>query len=190
LPGPRSIGERMPPPSKIDLLPEDVRAELDRRLIKAAFGSSVKLSEWLAEQGFEISKTTVNERAKNLKRRLSTIVASTDAARMIADVAPDEPADRSNSIIAMLQSDIFETMLSLQQANEEDDPIKRLAILGNAAKHIATLTRASIWREQHASKIRDKILLDVSKRIDAAATARGLGKEDARFWREQVLEGL
>lgn len=49
----------MPPPSKIDLLPPEVRAELDRRLIAHAFGNSVGLSEWLAEKGYEIGKSAV-----------------------------------------------------------------------------------------------------------------------------------
>lgn len=152
----------MPPPSKIDLLPEDVRSELDQRLINAGFGRCEDLSEWLWDKGFEIGKTTVNERAKKLKRRLATITASTEAAKILAKAAPDEADDRSNAIIALIQTEIFESLLKLEEAAEEDNPADRIAILGSAAKHIATLTRASVARNKWAVDVRTRLATELA----------------------------
>lgn len=161
----------MPPPSKIDLLPPEVRAELDRRLIAHAFGNSVGLSEWLAEKGYEIGKSAVGLRGQRLKRRLSAITASTEAMKMVAEAAPDDADDRSNAIISLVQTDLFEALVEFQEAAAEDDdaitPAERIALYSKAAKNIATLTRASVARNKWAAEVRKNI----------AATLEALKKE-------------
>ncbi|MGH8039914.1 MAG: phage protein Gp27 family protein [Stenotrophomonas sp.] len=180
--------------SKIDLLPADLRAELDRRLVANAFGGSVPLSEWLAEQGFEISKTTVNERAKKLKRRLAAISASTEAMKMVAATAPDNAVDRGSAIIGLVQTDLFEALLEFQEAAEQDSdeisPAQRIALYAKTAKSISELTRAAIIREKWAGDVREKTLLEAAKRVESAAIARGLSAGDASFWRKTVLMGV
>ncbi len=180
----------MPPPSKVALLPEDVREELNQRLISAGFGRCEDLSEWLWEKGFEIGKTTVNEHAKKLKRRLATITASTEAAKILARVAPDDADDRSNALMAMVQTELFEAMLGMEEAVNQEDKIARIAVLNKVAKNIATLTRASVARNKHAIELREKVLLEAANRVESAAQARGMNKEEAGFWRQQVLMGL
>lgn len=148
----------MPPPRKIDLLPEDVRQELDGLIIGNGFGGYAGLSEWLAGKGFEISKTAVGAYGQKLERRLAAVRASTEAARLIAAAAPDDADERSNAIISIVQTEIFDALLCMQEATDEDvDPAKRVEILGKAAKNIATLTRASIARNKWAAELRTKI---------------------------------
>lgn len=180
----------MPPASKVALLPEDIRDELNDRLVRAGFGRCEELSEWLWEKGFEISKTTVNEHAKKLKQRLAAITASTEAAKILSRAAPDEADDRSNAIIAMIQTELFEAILGLEEAVDEKDRGDRIALLNKVAKNIATLTRASVARNKWAAEVKEKILLEAAARVESAAQARGMTAEDARFWREQVLMGL
>lgn len=180
----------MPPPSKIDLLPEDVRAELDQRLIKAAFGSSQVLSDWLLEQGFEISKTTVNDRARKLKRRMAAIQTSTEAAKAIVKAAPDEGADRSGSIMALLQGDIFEILVDLEEAAEEEDKMKRLAILGNLAKNVSPLVRASIAREQHSAGVRREATEAAAKNAVTAGQELGISDATIEKIRDRILKGI
>ncbi len=147
----------MPPRSKIDLLPDDVRAELDRKLLGAGFGSYVELAAWLTERGHAIGKSAVGEYGKALQERLDSIRASTDAARQIAQAAPDDADERSNAIISLLQAEIFETLIVLQSAAKEADSTKRIAMLGSVAKNIATLTRASVTRNKWAVEVRQKV---------------------------------
>lgn len=156
----------MPAPSKIDLLDDPVRRELDARIIANGFGGYVALSEWLAERGYSIGKSAVGAYGQRLERRLGAIRASTEAARMIAAAAPDDADERSAAIISLVQTEIFESLLALQDATDEADPAKRVEILGKAAKNIATLTRASVTRNKWAAEVRQRIAtaLDALKR--------------------------
>ena len=185
----------MPPPSKIDMLPEEVRRELDTKILANGFGGYVALSAWLSDKGFAIGKTNVGNYGQKLERRMAAIKASTEAARMIAAAAPDDADERSNAIISLVQTEIFDSLLSLQDAADESDPAERIDLLGKAAKNIATLTRASITRNKWADEVRVRdaaraeLLLEQEQKLDAAVQAGGLGAEQATFWRETFLKG-
>ena len=166
----------MPAPSKIDLMDDGDRAELDRRIVANGFGGYVELSDWLAEQGYEIGKSAIGERGKRLKRKLGQIRASTEAARMIASAAPDDADERSNAIISLVQTEIFESLLQLEAATDEEDPAKRVEILGKAAKNIATLTRASVSRNKWAVEMRKKVDA-ASAEIKKIASNAGVSEE-------------
>src|SRR5690606_14395853 len=139
------------------------RSELDRKLIGGGFRGYVDLAQWLTERGHAIGKSAVGAYGQSLQRRLASIRASTEAARMIAQAAPDDADERSNAIISLVQTEIFESLLALQDAADEADPAERVAILGKAAKNIATLTRASVARNKWAAEVKAK--------VDAAADA-------------------
>ncbi|MBS0599588.1 MAG: DUF3486 family protein [Proteobacteria bacterium] len=170
----------MPPPSKIDQLPAEVREELDRELIAGGFGGFVRLSEWLSAKGYEIGKSAIGERSQRLKRRLAAITASTEAMKMVAAAAPDDAEDRSNAIISLVQTDLFEALVEFQEAaaNEADDitPAERIALYGKAAKNIASLTRASVARTKWASEVRTRI---DSARAEIRKLATGAGMTEA-----------
>lgn len=146
----------MPPPAKIDLLPEDLRRELEDRLVRGAFSGYHDLSSWLTEQGYEIGKSAIHSYGQGLKRKLAAIRASTEAARLIAEAAPDEEDRRSEAVMSMVQSDMFAMLVALQEA-EEADPSKRIKLLGNAARAIADLSRASIAQKKHAAAVQAKL---------------------------------
>jgi hypothetical protein len=145
--------------SKIATQPAEIRAQIDRLLIKAGFAGY----DWLAahireELGADVGgKSGLQRYGAKLERRLSAVKASTEAARMITEAAPDDADDRSNAIISMVQTEIFDCMLALQEAEEETNPAKRIEVLGKAAKNIATLTRASVTRNKWAVELRKKV---------------------------------
>lgn len=146
----------MPPPAKIALLPEDLRAALDARLIQRAFSDYHALAAWLGEQGYEIGKSALHVYGQGLKRKLAAIRASTEAARLIAEAAPDEEDRRSEAVMSLVQSDMFAMLIALQEA-EDADPQERIKLLGNAARAIADLSRASIAQKKHAAAVQAKL---------------------------------
>lgn len=166
----------MPAPSKIELVDETTRQELNARIIANGFGGYVALSEWLTEHGYSIGKSAVGEYGQKLQRRLAAVKTSTEAARLISQAAPDDADERSNAIISLVQSDIFESLLALQDAEEETNPAKRIEILGKAAKNIATLTRASVTRNKWAVDMRKKVDA-ASAEIKKIATNAGVSEE-------------
>ena len=110
----------MPAPSKIDLLPAATRAELNRQLVKRAFSDYEALAVWLAGQGFQIGKSTVGRYGQKLERKLEAIRASTEAARSIAEAAPDDADLRSAAVMSLVQTEIFDVLVNLQEASDED----------------------------------------------------------------------
>lgn len=176
----------MPAPSKFDLMEDSVRAELDRRIVANGFGNYVALSAWLTEQGYEIGKSAVGMRGQNLKRKLAAIRASTEAAKMIAAAAPDEADERSNAIISLVQTEMFEALVQMQEAADEEDQGARIEILGKAAKHIATLTRASVARNKWAAEVKLKVDAAAQSVADTCKRA-GISDDTADALRRQIL---
>lgn len=177
----------MPTPSKVSQLPEAVRTELQRRLIASGFSGYVELEEWLASQGYEIGKSSLQRDGAKLKRRLDAIRASTQAARDLAEAAPDDEGHLGGSVISMIQSDIFEVLLKLQDAQDEDvNPVERLGMLSAAAKSVAELSRASVGQK--------KWMVEVRAKVNAAAEAAakiakrgGLSADAVSEIRKQIL---
>ncbi len=129
----------------IDDLPAHVRQWLDRALGESGFSGYQQLETLLREKGFVISKSAIHRYGQKIERRLAAIKASTEAARMLDDAAPDDRDARSGAITAMIQTELFESLVNLQEATESEiDPAERLKLLSAAAKNIATLTRSSV----------------------------------------------
>lgn len=141
--------------SKITQLPEDVRSQLDRELVKRGFSGYDALETWLDGLGISIGKSSIHRYGKNLERKLSAIKASTEAAKLIAAEAPDDADQRSGAVMSMLQTEIFEMLVGLQEL-DDDDPIKRAKVLSSLAKNISALSRASVHQKKHEIEIRGK----------------------------------
>ncbi len=176
----------MPPPSKVELLPDDLRREFESRLVRGAFSGYEALSDWLAEQGYEISKSVLHKHGQKLKRRLEAIKASTQAAQLLADTAPDEAGALSSAVLALVQTEMFELLVNLQEADDAEDPGARVKLLGNAAHAMADLARASLKQKEWAGQVRE--------RTEAAAAAvekitrkGGLSAEAANEIRREIL---
>lgn len=142
--------------SKVTQLPEDVRQKLDAELVKRGFSGYDALETWLHGIGIEISKSSIHRYGRNLERKLAAIKASTEAARLIAEAAPDDANLRSGAGMAILETEIFDMLVGLQDAELEDDPVKRAKILSSLAGNYAKLTRASIHQKKHELEIRSK----------------------------------
>ena len=147
----------MPRRDAVSTLPDEVRTWLDKSLIKGNFSAYEQLEAALKERGFQISKSAIHRYGKKFERRLAAIKASTEAARMLTEGAADDQDARSEAVIALVQSELFETIVNLQEAaDEEIDPAERVKLLSSAAKNIATLSRASVSLKEYQAKVREK----------------------------------
>jgi hypothetical protein len=147
------VGKR----SKVTQLPDEVRAQLDRELVKRGFSGYDALETWLDKLGISIGKSSIHRYGKNLERRLAAIKSSTEAAKLIAAEAPDDADQRSGAVMSMLQTEIFEMLIGLQELEEDDDPVKRAKVLSSLAGNIAKLSRASVHQKKHEIEIRSKV---------------------------------
>ena len=99
----RRSGDLMARRPKIDALPPELKAQLERLLLDRTHGGYMALSAWLKEQGFEISHAAVHRYDQRMQNVMSRIKASTEAARLIAQSAPDEADEHSAAVLRMVR---------------------------------------------------------------------------------------
>lgn len=173
--------------SSIDGLPDDVRRWLDRALSDQGFAQYQQLEEALRDRGFGISKSAIHRYGQKLERRLGAIKASTEAAKILADATPDDQDARSGALTALIQTELFETLVNLQEADAADDPAERVKMLSAAARNIATLTRSSVnlkrYQADAAERARADLLAEQSSRLTAA---KGVTEETKQAIRDAL----
>lgn len=177
--------------SSIDGLPDDVRRWLERALTEQNFSGYEALEDLLRKKGFAISKSAIHRYGQKIERRFSAIKASTEAARLITEGAADDQDARSEAVIALVQTEMFESLVNLQEAAADDiDPIERMNALSKVAKNIATLTRASISQKQFKAEVQAKLDAKLKALEAEAAQAGGKGRhidaETLRIVREEI----
>jgi uncharacterized protein DUF3486 len=158
------VGQR----SKVAQMPDEVRRQLDAELVKRGFSGYDALETLLAGLGISIGKSSIHRYGRNLERKLAAIKASTEAARLIAEAAPDDANLRTGAGMAILETEIFDMLVGLQDAELEDDPIRRAKILSSLAGNYAKLTRASIHQKKHQLEIQAKVSAAAEKFAQAA----------------------
>lgn len=159
--------------SSIDGLPEEVRRWLERALAESNFSGYQALEEVLREKGYQISKSAIHRYGQKIERRFAAIKASTEAARMLTEGAADDQDARSEAVIALVQTELFESILNLQEAeNEELDPAERIGLLSSAAKNIATLARASVNQKKFRLELQAKVQAKMAELESEARTGQ------------------
>lgn len=173
--------------SSIDTLPTEVRQWLERALTEQNFSGYQALEEMMREKGFAISKSAIHRYGQQLERRFAAIKASTEAARIITEGAADDQDARSEAVIALVQTEMFESIINLQEATDEDiDPIERMNALSKVEKNIATLTRASISQKQYKAQVQAKAA-EVADKAAKLAKKGGLSAESVAEIRRSIL---
>lgn len=128
------------------------------------------------------SRSAVGRYGLKLQRRLSAIRASTEAARLIQEHAGDNKDARSEALTALVQTELFDAILALQEADDEEtDPGERIGMLSMAAKNIATLTRSSVNLKRFQADVeeatRQKLLSEQREKLAALGNKGGVTPE-------------
>ena len=167
----------MPRRAKVALLPEEIRRELDRRLIAGAFGGYVDLAEWLNDQGCEIGKSALHQYGSQLEKRIARIRYATETAEAIVAAAPDDNSAVADAGLRMVQEQIYSLLLAA-----DTDDMKELAA---TARALAETARASLAVRQD----RRKLLTEAAGRADQAASKAGLSADVAAAIRAAIEGG-
>lgn len=170
--------------SSITALPEEVRRFLERALTEQNFSGYEALEEMMRDKGYAISKSAIHRHGQKIERRMAAIKASTEAAKLIVEAAGDDQDARSESIIALVQTEMFDSIIAIQEADDEDlSAADRLGLMSKAAKNIATLTRASIVQKQYKATVLKRLS---EMESDARTGKRTLDAETLRIVREEL----
>jgi hypothetical protein len=172
--------------SAVAMLPIEVKSWLDKALADGNFSGYELLEKELRDRGFNIGKSSIHRYGQKLEDKLMAIKASTQAALIIGEAAPDDADLLNQAVMQMAQTEIFNSMVALKEADAEKNPVKRLALMTGAAKGIAELSRASINIKKHKLEVQEKAKL-AAQSIGDKARKGGLTEEAIREIEEQIL---
>ncbi|MDP3715556.1 MAG: DUF3486 family protein [Burkholderiales bacterium] len=184
----------MPKRSKVETLPPAVKKWLDTALLSGNFAGYTALESELRDRGFAIGKSSIQRYGSNLERKLAAIKASTEAAKIIADSAPDDAGQLSGAVMSMIQTEVFNVLVTLQELEQSDGDAKddaaakmaRAKLLSQLAKNVATLSRASVSQKKHEIEIRGKVAA-AADAVAKAARKGGLSAGAVDSIRREIL---
>lgn len=179
--------------SSVTRLPPEVKAYIEAMLATGAQTLDELIADLRdrfpaeAQAGELPSRSALHRYGSKLDRRLSAIRASTEAAKLIQAQAGDDQDARSEALTALVQTELFEAILNLQEADDpEADPADRVGMLSAAAKNIATLTRSSIGLKTFQAQARARAKA-AAETVDKIARSGGLSGDAAEQIRREIL---
>ncbi|TXF11915.1 DUF3486 family protein [Pelomicrobium methylotrophicum] len=165
--------------SKVDKLPPELKAQLERLLADRSHDGYAALAAWLSEQGYTISKSSLHRYDEGrVQKVMEKVRATMEAARLMTAASPDEADEHSAAVIRMVQSQLFAAMMQVTEAEGEIDPETRMKLLTQAARAIAEASRASIGQKKWADEVRARLdaieqqAEKTGKRLDAETLMR------------------
>lgn len=190
--------------SSVSRLPPDIKSYIEAMLATGAQTLDELIDDLQqrfpaqAHAGSLPSRSALHRYGSKLDRRLSAIRASTEAAKIIRAQIGDHEDARSEALTAMIQSELFESILDIQAAGEEGadgekkmDAGDRIALLSKAAKNIATLTTSSIrlkkFQTEVVAQARRELLAEQEANLQEVVKAQGMDEAQADLWRRKIL---
>ncbi|MGH7838547.1 MAG: DUF3486 family protein, partial [Candidatus Binataceae bacterium] len=184
------ISRHMPRRSKvITLLPEELRKELDDRLIKGSSSDYLGLEAWLRRRGFQISRASINRYGHDLEQRAQTIALATRQARAITEATPDDEIAMGDALVRLVQERIFAVLVDsdlLLESGKLD-----MADLSRLSTAIGELDHVTITQRRWASETRGRLeeqKKSADKEIAKLTQSRGLSHDAADKIRTCLLE--
>jgi len=138
--------------SKVAMLPQEVRGELEHRMAERAFGGYAELARWLQGQGYEIAEASVQRYGSNLQREVRARERAAQQAKAIAESAPEGRDAIVEATIHLIHCKIFEALVEVEQVEQGD--------IARVARTAAELSRATIARQRWAQSQREQVERD------------------------------
>lgn len=140
--------------SKVELLPDAVRTELEQRLIASSFSNYQALADWLQEQGFEIHKAAVHRFGQKFEDRIRALKVATDQARAIVEASPDEDNALNEALVRMAQEKAFNLLVDMEVDPDKIDFPKLM-------RSVADLGRSSVLQKRFAVEAAERMQRDL-----------------------------
>lgn len=172
----------MPSRSKITKLPDVIKRELDKRLITGSFSDYRKLSDWLQEQGFEISRSAINRYGQAFEDRLAAIKVASEQARAVSEAVGDNEGVMNDALISLVQEKAFDVLVNLQT----DDPVAFAKIFPRMGIMVAKLSKASVDQKKWMSEAKGKAK-DAAEEVVKAVKKSGMSEKTAEEIRKKIL---
>lgn len=169
----------MPRRSKVIDLPIEIRQELERRLMANAFSDYEGLSAWLAEQGYELSRSAVHRYGQSFEDRVGALRLATEQARVLCESSPDDDGVMGEALMRLAQEKMFSLLVEMEVDPEKVD-ITRLV------RSISELSRSQVGLKQYQSKVRAQVEA-AKKALESASKSGGISAETRQIIERELL---
>lgn len=180
--------------SSIDLLPDQVREKLNELLAdrKVTQLDAVERINAILEQmqhDARLSKSAVNRYSQRMEKVGRRMRESREMAEIWINKFGAAPQGQVGNLInEMLRTLSFDISLILQEGHVDEETAPAIVdMLKDLALTTMRLEKAANLNVEREKEIRQQALAEAAEAVADSAIQRGLTKEDAQFWREQVL---
>lgn len=169
----------MPARSKITLLPDDIRADLERKLITGGFSDYGALEIWLRDQGYEISRSAIHRFGQDFEAKCEAIRIATEQAKAIVTTVGDDEGSMNEALIRLIQQLSFDVLIKNQDADIA-------ALLPRMGVMVAKLSKASVDQKKWMAEVRNKAK-ETAEEVVKEVKKSGLSEETAEEIRKKIL---
>lgn len=175
----------MPPRSKVEQLPAEIKQWLDASLVAGGFAGydllEDEINRRLVEAGaqFKIGKSSIHRYGAAFEDRLKSLKMVSEQAKAVISGSQDDEDAVSQALIRMTQEKLFNVVMEMQV----DPDSLNLAKLTRA---IADLSRASITNKKFAAEVKSRATA-AAEEVGKVVKQAGLSAETADQIRRQIL---
>lgn len=154
--------------SSVYELPPELREDLNARLVKHGFGSYSALTDWLAGQGYQISRSAVHRYGAALEQSYEAAMGDVQRARELARAyaadGDDDGLALTGAMTGMAQEALLRVLFAVRQM--EDDPAEMGRQMSQISRALADLGRLSISHGKYAGEIKRAAAAELTERIE------------------------
>lgn len=162
--------------SKIITLPEEIKAELNKRLVSGGFSDYSAMVEWLntqlQERGLriEISRSALHRYGQEFEDKLAAIRVATEQARAVVETSGDDENAMNEALIRLVQQKAFDVLVNSDNA----------AALPKMGIMISKLSKASVDQKKWVHDFRQKVMEEAASKVDTVAKQEGISPESLK----------
>ena len=158
--------------SKVNTLPQEVLDALNAKLIGSGFSDYDGLAEWLASEGYDISRSALHRHGSALEEEFESAMADARRTRALARAARDAEDSDDGALLAaasgIMQDKLTRVALKLQG---EDDPSETAKTLSLVSRAFADVGRFDLSRQKWQTEIEEKaratLIKEQREKLDA-----------------------
>ena len=178
----------MPARSAVGQLPEEIRDELNRRLVDNGFADYSGLAAWLAEQGYKVSRSAVHRHGSELEAEFDQAMADVRRTRALARACKDDGDGDQGDVLSatsgILQEQLLRIAIALRQA--DTDPAEAAKSISVVARAHADVGRMQVALQKWQEQMREKAGLAAGA-VEKVARRGGLTAESVDLIRREIL---
>jgi len=166
----------MPPRSKVQQLPPDVKAWLDQALVESNFSGYEALSAELEARGYSIKKSALHAYGQTFEDRLAALRQSSEQAKAVVTAAPDDEGAVNEALMRLVQDHLFKLLMASEGKLD----------LPKVAKAVAELGRASVVQLKWKAEFKERAESAAAK-VEKIIRKGGLSAEARDEIRREIL---